>query len=305
MLAHGGEHFGLLDGVDAEVGFEVEVGVQQVGRVAGHLGDDGGHRVDDVVTAAAGGIAAAAGGGAAAAVAARGGRRPRSGLPQPVRSRTQPATWRSVGKSRSLQVVVAFELVVLAHGGEHFGLLDGVDAEVGFEVEVGLQQVGRVAGHLGDDRRHRAITSSTAAAAARRRWRGAARLARGRRRGAARCRPRVAHPAGDMAQRREVAQLQVRVAFELVVPAHGGEHLGLLDGVDAEVGFQVEIGVEQVGRVAGHLRDDRGHLRQDRRRLPLAAPPRRLGRRPGRRSGRGGTSRCVRHGGGWTAHGGR
>ncbi len=96
VLADGGEDFGLFDGVDAEVGFEVEVGVQQVGGVAGHLGDDRGDRVDDVVTT-------------------------RCGVPRrlrlralrlaavrwlvggvvPVRSRTQVATWRRVGKSRS------------------------------------------------------------------------------------------------------------------------------------------------------------------------------------------------------------
>ncbi len=56
------------------------------------------------------------------------------------------------GEVAELEVVVAFELVVLADGGEDFGLFDGVDAEVGFEVEVGVQQVGGVAGHLGDDR---------------------------------------------------------------------------------------------------------------------------------------------------------
>jgi hypothetical protein len=61
----------------------------------------------------------------------------------------------------------------------------------------------------------------------------------------------AAHPAGDVAQGREVAQLHRVVALDVVVLAHGGEDLGLLDGVDAEVGLEVEVGVQQVGRVAG------------------------------------------------------
>ncbi|MEI2812172.1 MAG: hypothetical protein V9F00_18910 [Nocardioides sp.] len=81
----------------------------------------------------------------------------------------------------------------------------------------------------------------------------------------------------------------------LVVLADRGEDLGLLDGVDAEVGLEVEVGVEQVGRVTGELRDDvddlLGHLvdrraRRDRcdrlrpvRTQPAPELPR---RRPGR-----------------------
>ena len=40
-----------------------------------------------------------------------------------------------------MQVVVAFDLVAVAHGCEHFGLLDGVDAEVGFEVQVEVEEL--------------------------------------------------------------------------------------------------------------------------------------------------------------------
>ncbi|OPZ54556.1 MAG: hypothetical protein BWY91_01611 [bacterium ADurb.BinA028] len=47
MLADGGEDLGLLDGVDAEVGLKVKVGVQQVGRVAGQLRHDLDDLVDD------------------------------------------------------------------------------------------------------------------------------------------------------------------------------------------------------------------------------------------------------------------
>ena len=39
-----------------------------------------------------------------------------------------------------MEGVVAFDVVAFADGGEDFGLFDGVDAEVGFEVEVGLDR---------------------------------------------------------------------------------------------------------------------------------------------------------------------
>ena len=68
----------------------------------------------------------------------------------------------------------------------------------------------------------------------------------------------VADPADDVGQGGEVAQLQVLVAFDVEPVADGGEHLGLLDGVDAEVGLEVEVQVEQLGGVAGHLGHD-GH----------------------------------------------
>ncbi|MEI2825284.1 MAG: hypothetical protein V9F04_02000 [Dermatophilaceae bacterium] len=67
-----------------------------------------------------------------------------------------------------------------------------------------------------------------------------------------------------MLDRREVAQLHGVVAFDLVVLADGGEDFGLFDGVDAEVGFEVKVGVEQVGRVAGQIGDELSHLGQDR-----------------------------------------
>ena len=94
-----------------------------------------------------------------------------------------------------LEGVVAFDAVDLADGGEQFGLFDGVDAEVGFEVEVHVEQFGRVAGLFGDEREHRAGTPSSAGSA------GAAaagsgvrpRCALGRR---ARARPALRHGLG-------------------------------------------------------------------------------------------------------------
>ena len=84
--------------------------------------------------------------------------------------------------------------------------------------------------------------------------------------------------ADDVAQGGVVAQVEGVVAGDAVALADGGEHLGLFDGVDAEVGFEVEVGVEHVGRVAGLGGDDlqdrggdvltrgRGLGRRDRRR---------------------------------------
>ena len=61
----------------------------------------------------------------------------------------------------------------------------------------------------------------------------------------------------------EVAELQVGVAFDAEVFADGREEFGLFDGVDAEVGFEVEVGVEHVGRVAGLVGDQCQHGRVD------------------------------------------
>ena len=51
-------------------------------------------------------------------------------------------TWVRVGKSRRCEVLVAFDVEPLADGGEHLGLLDGVDAEVGLQVQVEVEQLG-------------------------------------------------------------------------------------------------------------------------------------------------------------------
>ena len=67
------------------------------------------------------------------------------------------------------------------------------------------------------------------------------------------------HELHDVAQGRVVAQLERVVALDRVCLADRGEHLGLLDGVDPEVGLEVEVGVEQVGRVAGLLGHDLEH----------------------------------------------
>ena len=66
--------------------------------------------------------------------------------------------------------------------------------------------------------------------------------------------------------------------------------LGLLDGVDAEVGLEVEVEVEHVGRVAGLLGDERQHALARPRRAAGAAAGATAGRRlprPARAARRG------------------
>ena len=67
----------------------------------------------------------------------------------------------------------------------------------------------------------------------------------------------------DVAQGGVVAQGQAVVAFDVVGGSDGGEGLGLFHGVDAEVGFEVEVQVEQVGGVAGLCGHDGQHLLLD------------------------------------------
>ena len=70
----------------------------------------------------------------------------------------------------------------------------------------------------------------------------------------------------DVLERGVVAQFTVLVARDAVSLADGGEHLGLFDGVDAEIGFEIEIQVQHVARVAGLLDHHLQNL------LPTAPP---------------------------------
>ena len=74
----------------------------------------------------------------------------------------------------------------------------------------------------------------------------------------------VVDEADDVREGRVLAQLAAVVARDSPLLPHGREELGLLDGVDAEVGFEVELGVEHLGRVAGLLGHDGQDARQDR-----------------------------------------
>ena len=80
----------------------------------------------------------------------------------------------------------------------------------------------------------------------------------------------VADEADDVVEGGVVAELEFVVAFDAVFLADGGEQFGLFDGVDAEVGFHVEVEGQHVGGVAG-LFGDQGDDRDLRSRRPMAA----------------------------------
>ena len=63
--------------------------------------------------------------------------------------------------------------------------------------------------------------------------------------------PLLVHEPDDVRQRGIVAQLPVLVARDVVDLADGGEHLRLLHGVNAEIGFEIEVQVQHVLRIAG------------------------------------------------------
>ena len=230
--AHRREHLGLLHGVDAEVGFEVEIQVEHVlrdsrsSRRRSRGPSPGWRRRWE-----RGGCGSAAGCGG----------RSRGGLqvgPAVVHELDHVRQSREIAQ---LEVRVARDVVRLADGGEHLGLLHGVDAEVGFEVEIQIEHVLRIAGLLDDDVEDLAGSRPVGTRRRARYRRGAGAAA-----ATLQVRAAIVHEPDDVRQGREVAQLQVLVARDVVGLADGREHLRLLDGVDAEVGFQVEIEVEHV-----------------------------------------------------------
>ena len=66
-----------------------------------------------------------------------------------------------------------------------------------------------------------------------------------------------------MSERRIVAQLEVVLAGNAKGLAHHRKHLGLLDRIDAQIGFQIEIELQHVARIPGLLRHDGQHLLHD------------------------------------------
>ena len=144
--SHRREHLRLLDGVDAEVRFEIQIQIQHVLGIAGLLGHDLQHSLFDRVVrwrrSGSGDRRRGAGADTAAAVGAGGAAPARSGR----LSYTNRMTCAKVGKSRSLRFVIARNVVGLANAGEHLRLLDRVDAEIRFEIQIQIQHVRRIAG---------------------------------------------------------------------------------------------------------------------------------------------------------------
>ncbi len=125
----------------------------------------------DRVTAARWGTRAAAGRGWHGRTGCRSGRGGRSGqVGSLVPHETDDGLQRGV--VAELGRVVAGNVIRLTNAGEDLGLLDGVDAEVGLQIEVERQHVRRVARLFGDQCQHALLHWVFPACAGRgRRWR--------------------------------------------------------------------------------------------------------------------------------------
>ena len=180
------------------------------------------------------------------------------------------------GEVAQFEVLVAGDAELLPHRREDLGLLDSVDPQVGLHVQVQVEQVTRVAGETLDNTRTTvAMTGSAPLAVTVRQDRlrdraGAAaggrsrsRRSGGGRRGFWRS-GAVADEADDVGQGREVAQFEVLVAGDAELLPDGREDLGLLDSVDAQVGFHVKVQIQQVTRVPGEPLDNTDHRSHDR-----------------------------------------
>ncbi len=176
---------------------------------------------------------------------------------------------RQRGIVAQLAVLVARNVIGRADGREHFRLFHGVDAEVGFEIEIQVQHVFRIAGLLYHQREN-AFLDGIASGDLRRCRRGRRFLSDHRacrrggfdfflrcRRGRGQVRPLLIHETDHVRQRGIVAQLAVLVARNVIRRADGREHFRLFHGVDAEVGFEIEIQIQHVFRIAGLLYDQR------------------------------------------------
>ncbi len=294
-FAHLAEDLCLLHRVDSEVGLEVEVRFQQVGGISGLLRDERRDGLERLCLLGRHGCPVAAclrcrgrfgrrrfRGGRFLGFRLRGGRRfgcgRRLGPTEACRDVVDDPV--DGGVVLELQPLFLREAVVFAQFAEQFGLLDGIDAEVGLEVEVRLEHVLGVAGLLGEEveqsvqdllavrvagdctrgRLGRCRHGARRGFRFRRRRRG--RRFRFRARCPFRCRRRRGGRAAretaldvfdDAVNRRVVLELQSFLLWKAVVFAQLTEQFGLLDRVDAEVGLQVEVRLQHVLRVPGLL----------------------------------------------------
>ncbi len=263
MFADAGEKLGLLDGVDAEVGFHIEVDVEHVLGIAGfgchHIQYLGLHCV----------FADRSLGGRrfhGLGVGGRLGRGLLHGRGGGGRGRAASFIqheFDAVADGRVIfqrYIVSAGNAVMLAYGGEKFGLLDGVYAEIGFHIEVYVEHILGIAGlgghHIEYLDLHRVFADR---GEGRRRFYGlcgGSRLGRGLqhrrgRNGRGRAASFIQHEFDAVADGRVIFQRYVVPAGNAVMLAYRGEELGLLDGVYAEVGFHIEVYVEHILGIAG------------------------------------------------------
>ena len=171
-------------------------------------------------------------------------------MPPPL-SPANCITWAEVREIAQLEVGIAWDAEDFANRGEHFRLLDGIDAEVGFHVQVRIEHLDGVAGLFGDDGEHLVANGGFRVRIT---WR------RQRNFGLPPFRAPLFGKAEDVSERREVAQFEVGITDNAEGLPHGGEHLGLFDSVDTEVGLQIQIEGEHLDGIAGFLGDDGEHL---------------------------------------------
>ena len=140
------------------------------------------------------------------------------------------------------------EAEALGDLAEDFDLLDGVDAQIGLQVEGVFEHVGGVAGLLGDDGFDRGQdVDGCRGSFGRRGLGGGSRVFPGRFLG------NIVAQLGDGV---EIAQFKVFGDLEAEALGDLAEDFDLLDGVDAQIGLQVEGVFEHVGGIAGLLGDD-------------------------------------------------
>ncbi len=144
--SNGGEHLCLFDGVDAEVRFEIEIQVQHVFGIARLLGHDLQNFFFDRVVRGRLGCDGWRDGPVGSLIGAADGRQ----VPSQVRTLFihEPDHVRQCGIVSQFAILVAWNAVDLADGREHFRLFDGVNPEIGFEIEIQVQHVFRIAGLL-------------------------------------------------------------------------------------------------------------------------------------------------------------
>ncbi len=161
------------------------------------------------------------------------------------------------------QVFITWNGICAANGRKHFGLLDGVNAKIGFQIEVHIQHVNRVAGFLSRqfqnffanwiNRCHRddwcQSWCGTNAGCHRdhlcREWRQF---------NCFQIRAAIINKLDDVFEGREVTQFEIFFAWNVIGAADGRKHFGLFDRVHAQVSFQIQVQIEHIHRIAGLLR---------------------------------------------------
>ena len=172
---------------------------------------------------------------------------------------------RQRGIVAQLKVLVARNVIFRSDGREHLRLFHGVDAEVRFEVEIQVQHVLRIAGLL-DHQCENAFLDGIAGDALRgcrsgcrflshhSRFRcGAFDFFLRCRRSCSQVRALFIDETDHVRQGGVIAQLAVLVARNVVSLADGGKDLRLLNCVDAQICFEIEVQIKHVHRITGFL----------------------------------------------------